>query len=112
MSDERATVVHESSGNVFEDLGLADAHGHKLKAELVLKLSKIVEDRKLTQTAAAKIVGTSQPDLSRLLKGHFRDVSAERLIKMLQRLGSEVEITVRREGKDVGEAIHLHREYA
>ena len=54
--------------------------------------------RRLTQTAAAKAAGVSQPDISRLLKGHFRDVSIERIMRMLTRLGCEVEVTVRSSG--------------
>ena len=40
-------------------------------------------DRKLNQANAARIMGVSQPDLSRMLKGRFRDVSVERIMRML-----------------------------
>ena len=64
--------------------------------------------RHLTQTAAAKAAGVSQPDISRLLKGHFRDVSVERIMRMLTRLGCEVEVTVRPSGSAVpGTAIRV-----
>ena len=61
----------------------------------------------LSQTAAAKQTGISQPDLSRLLRGRFRDMSADRLIRALIRLGSEIDIDVSRGGEPVGEPIHL-----
>ena len=54
-----------------------------------------------------KPTGISQPALSRLLRGHFRDMSADRLIRALVRLGSEVEIGVSRGGEAVGAPIHL-----
>jgi predicted XRE-type DNA-binding protein len=99
--------VERSSGNVFADLGFADAAGHQVKAELARKLAGIIAERGLTQSAASRVVGVSQPDLSRLLNGRFRDVSVERLLRMLQRLDCEVEISVQHAGRPVGEAIHL-----
>lgn len=105
-------AIQRGSGNVFADLGFADPEAYRLKAELVRKISAIMAAEGLKQVRAAQRMGISQPDLSRLLRGHFRDVSAERLIKMIVRLDSEVEITVRHEGKAVGETIHLEHEPA
>ena len=39
-------------------------------------------------------MGLSRPDISRLLKGQFRDLSLERILRLLTRLGCEVEIPV------------------
>lgn len=100
--------VERSSGNVFADLGMPDADEHKLKAGLVAKLSSIMEERKLNQVAASRLTGISQPDLSRVLRGRFRDFSTDRLLKAIRHLDSEVEITVRHQGRRVGEPIHLH----
>ena len=99
--------VERSSGNVFADLGFADAEELKLKAGLVMKLADVMRARGLNQTAAAKLTGISQPDLSKVLRGRFRDMSADRLIRALVRLGSEVDIDVSCGGKPVGERIHL-----
>lgn len=111
-SKEAKTMVKqqiaESTGNVFADLGFADAAELDLKASLVLKLAEVMRKRGLNQTAAATTTGMSQPDLSRVLRGHLRDVSAERLLRALIRLHSEVVITVRQDGEAVGEPIHLH----
>jgi transcriptional regulator with XRE-family HTH domain len=52
----------------------------------------------MTQTAAAKRLGLSQPDVSRLLKAHLRDISVERLLRLLTRLGCEVDIVIREQG--------------
>ena len=105
MAEEKITA---GSGNVFADLGLPDAEEHLLKAGLVMKLDQVIRARGLNQTAAAKLTGVSQPDLSRLLRGRFRDMSADRLIRALTRLDTEVQISVTRQGKPVGEPIHLH----
>lgn len=97
----------KSSGNVFADLGMANAEEHMLKAGLVSKLAEVIRALDLSQTAAAKLTGISQPDLSKVLRGRFRDMSADRLIRALIRLGSDVEIDVSRDGKPVGEPILL-----
>ncbi len=103
----KAERVEPSSGNVFADLGMANPEEHLLKAGLVSKLAEVIRLLDLSQTAAAKQTGISQPDLSRLLRGRFRDMSADRLIRALIRLGSEVEIGVSRGGEPVGAPIHL-----
>jgi predicted XRE-type DNA-binding protein len=52
------------SGNIFADLGLPNAEEHLLKASLVVQLHRLIKARKLTQVAAAKLIGVKQPDLS------------------------------------------------
>jgi len=49
----------------------------------------------LTQTAAARRLGIDQPDVSKMLRGHFRQFSVERLMRFLVALGRDVEIVVR-----------------
>jgi predicted XRE-type DNA-binding protein len=104
MSDD---MIREGSGNVFADLGFADPATHKLKAELVRKLNSIMKARGLSQSAAARLIGVGQPDLSKLLHGRFREMSVERLLRMLTRLDCDVDISVQFEGQAVGDAIHL-----
>jgi predicted XRE-type DNA-binding protein len=65
----------------------------------MIRVQDILEERRLSQTAAAKITGVSQPDLSRMLKGLFRDVSVERIMRMLTKLGCEVDIVVKPPGR-------------
>ena len=101
-------TVTQSGGNVFADLGVADAESHLLKAGLVRKLATVIKYRGLTQTAAAKLTGISQPDLSKVLRGRFREFSSDRLIKALSCLDTEIEITVRTRGEPVGEPILVH----
>jgi predicted XRE-type DNA-binding protein len=94
MTDDDQTEIRRGSRNVFADLGFGDPDTHLLKAQLVDRVQAILRDRGLTQSKAAEAVGMSQPDISRLLKGHFRDVSVERIMRMLTRLGCEVDIVV------------------
>ncbi len=93
------TRIKRGTKNIFADLGFPDAETHLLKAELVTRIQRVISARELTQVAAAKLMGLSQPNVSRLLNGQFRDVSVERLMRLLTRLGCDVDITVRDHGK-------------
>ena len=84
--------IERGSGNVFADLERPDADAHLLKAELVTRIDKIIRERDLKQIEAAKLLGLSQPDVSRLLRGSFREYSVERLLRLLTALGRDVEI--------------------
>ena len=94
--DTAETAVEHGSGNVFADLGLPDADAHLLKAGLVVRIDAIIRRRGLTQTEAARLLGLSQPDVSRLLRGDFREYSLERLLRLLTTLGRDVDIVIRR----------------
>jgi predicted XRE-type DNA-binding protein len=88
--------AHEiGSGNIFADLGLRNADEHQLRAALVVQLHRLINERKLTQIAAAKRLGVKQPDLSNLLRGHLRGYSVERLMRMLTALDQDIEIVVK-----------------
>jgi predicted XRE-type DNA-binding protein len=86
--------VTKSSGNVFADIGLPNPEEHRAKADLVIQIAKIIERDGLTQVAAAKRMKLSQPDVSKILKGHFDRFSIERLLLLLRRLGQDVTIEV------------------
>lgn len=90
------------SGNVFADAGLTNAEEHLIKAELVLKIDRLMRARKLKQVEAAKLFGVKQPDVSKMLNGDFRQFSVERLLRFLVALGQDVEIVVKehRGGKE------------
>ncbi len=88
--------IERGCGNVFADLGRPDADAQFLKAELVTRIDEIVRRRRLTQAQAAELLGLSQPDVSRLLRGNFRDYSVERLLRLLMALGRDVNITIRK----------------
>ena len=89
------TAVERGSGNVFADLDLPDADGHLLKAELVSRIDAIIRQRGITQTEAARLLGLTQPDVSRLLRGDFREYSLERLFRLLTKLGRDIVIVIR-----------------
>ena len=99
MKKDPDTSIKRGTKNVFADLGFPDAETHLLEAELVTRIQGVITAQELTQVAAAKRMGLSQPDVSRLLNGQFRDVSVERLMRLLTRLGCDVDITIRNHGK-------------
>ena len=110
MSKKENTSIRRGSKNLFADLGYSDPDTHLLKAQLVSWIDELIRKQKLTQTQAAGIMGLSQPDVSRLLKGQFRDVSVERIMRILTRLGCEVDIVVKQPGrKGAGSVIHLQQ---
>jgi predicted XRE-type DNA-binding protein len=90
-----STKMTKASGNIYADLGFKNAEEHALKAELVRQISAVMKDQELTQTDAAHRLGIEQPDVSKLLRGHFRQFSVERLMRFLVALGQDVEIVVR-----------------
>jgi len=96
MSGEEDSRIERGSDNVFADLGRPDPEVHVLKAELVSRIDQIIRGRRLTQVRAAELLGISQPDVSRLLRGNFRDYSIERLLRLLTSLGRDVEIVIRK----------------
>ena len=82
------------SDNVFADLKLPDADQLLAKAQLTFEIASIIEQRGLTQTEAAQILGVDQPKVSALMRGKLSSVSIERLCRYLNELGSDVEIVV------------------
>lgn len=81
------------SGNVFADLGLPHAEEHLAKAELASCIAAVIRARGLTQAEAAALLGVDQPTV---LRGYLTNISAERLMHFLTRLGRDVEIVVRK----------------
>lgn len=85
----------ESSGNIFADLGLPNAEQELVKAKLTIQIHKLLKERNLTQTEAAELLKTTQPQVSALMRCKPAAVSVERLMKYLTILGQDVEVTVK-----------------
>ncbi len=93
MEKARVKVI-ASSGNVFRDLGFGpeDAQHLLVRSQLMLKIEKLLKARHLTQAAAARIMGVSQPRVSDLLRGKVNLFSTDALIDMLAKLGVTVRL--------------------
>ena len=94
--------TRKEGGNVFADIGVPNAEEHFVKAQLVFKIDSIMKERRMRQVDAAGLLGIRQPDVSKMLRGEFRQFSVERLLRFLVALGQDVEIVVRphRDKKD------------
>ena len=100
--------VEEGSGNVYADLGYAESEDMMVKAQLVTKIAHIIRQRGLTQERAARLLGLTQPKISRLLKGQFRGISERRLLRCLTRLGRDIEIVVKPASRHRGGRLTVH----
>ncbi|WP_235923612.1 helix-turn-helix domain-containing protein [Brucella tritici] len=87
--------VYEGDSNIFAELSLPEADGHFLKAQIVEEIYRLTKDMKLTQARAGDLMGITQPEVSRLFKGNFREYSVERLMGFLTAFAQDVEIVTR-----------------
>lgn len=85
--------AEQSSGNVFADLGVPNPEEHLVKADLAIEIIKIIRERGLKQSQAAKILGVKQPTISNLTRGKLDGFTIDRLSRFLNALGWDVRIT-------------------
>jgi predicted XRE-type DNA-binding protein len=86
------TSIQNSSGNVFIDLGFSpeEATVLQMRAELMADLRKLIEDKGLTQSEAAKELGVSQSRISDLVRGKWEKFSLEMLVTLATKAGIRV----------------------
>jgi len=101
----KGVEVHTGSGNVFADLGLADADKLKIKTGLVFEIRKAMRSLGMTQLEAAKRMGITQPKVSDMMRGDFTNLSERKLMDCLTRLGYDIEIKVRPAKAEVGHLV-------
>lgn len=87
----------KGSGNVFADIGFTPGETEELtaKSNLIIAIRDTIARRKLTQQEAAKLCGTDQPTLSKVLRGRMESVTIDRLAGWLNAFGRDVEIVVK-----------------
>jgi predicted XRE-type DNA-binding protein len=96
------------SRNVFKELGIPNAEEHLAKAQLVFKIDSIMKSRRLKQAETAELLGIKQPDVSKMLRGEFRQFSVERLLRFLVALDHDVEIVIKpHRGRSDAAALHV-----
>ena len=95
MDKRKGVVVTASSGNVFADLGLANAEELGTKVRLAASLNAILARRKLTQAEAARVLGVNQPKVSALKGYKLEGFSVERLMHFATALEHDVVIEIR-----------------
>jgi len=95
MAKRPRIAVTASSGNVFADIGVVQPEEELAKAQLASRIRDVVGQRRLTQVAAAALMGIDQPKVSALLSGRHTNFSSERLMRLLTKLGQDIDIVVR-----------------
>jgi Uncharacterized conserved small protein len=95
------TKIRRSKGNVFRDLGFdaAESENLRLRSDLMIELSKLIQSRRLTQAKAADMFGVSQPRVSDLVRGRIDRFSVDTLVAMLGHAGLRVRLVVGRRSR-------------
>ena len=93
--------------NVYEQLGFPDAEEMLVKAQLVTQIAEILRERGWSQQQAGKVLGLTQPKLSKMLRGQFRGISEMKMMECLLRLGRTVRIVVGPETKATKDCIEV-----
>ena len=90
------TVIHESCGNVFLDLGFPPEQAAlmQLRADLMEALRKVIEDRGWTQQQAAAELDVTQSRVSDLMRGKWDKFSIDMLVSLAFRAGLQPAITI------------------
>ena len=93
-----AIRMQRGSGNVFADLGFPPEEAAHLliRSDLMGKLRVLIAERELTQKAAAKALGVTQPRISDLVRGRIELFSIDTLVEMLTRFDVAVTVTTKR----------------
>jgi len=93
-TQDKKIEFEESSGNIYADLGLADADELLTRAQIGFFVFKILERKKLKQREIARVLGIAQPDVSHLMNGHFSRFTTDKLLGFLKRLDQKVTIQI------------------
>ena len=93
-----AAKIRSTGGNVFRDVGFGpeEAEHLRLRSLLAVEVLRILESHKLTQVAAAKLLGVSQPRISDLVRGRIELFSIDGLVSMLAHAGVRIELVIKR----------------
>ena len=92
---EPEEMITRGTGNVFADLGYADADERQTKLRLAHAINNVIARRRLTQAGAAEKLGVNQPKISALANYKLDGFSIERLMIFLTALDQDVEISIK-----------------
>ena len=92
---KHAPEIVRGSGNVYRDFNLPDADVRQLKAILAAAIIKTLDRRGLSVRNAQRLTGIDAGDFSRVRNADFRRISVERLMAMINRFGSRVDVKIK-----------------
>ena len=92
------TKITRGGSNIFRDLGFgkAEAENLRLRAELMRRIDAFYRQSGMTQAAAAKTLGVTQPRLNALLKGRISEFSLDTLVNIASQAGMNVQLVVKK----------------
>jgi predicted XRE-type DNA-binding protein len=94
MSKKSLDDLVRGSGDVFSDLGFADAPVMRLKSRVATEIARALDRRKLPVRLTAKEAGATAADLSRIRNADLDRFTLDRLVRIADRLGCRVEIKI------------------
>ena len=94
MKAESLEIVR-GSGNVFRDLGKENADALQFKGILAAEIIKALDRDQLTVRAAHDRTGIAAADFSRIRNADLGRFTVDRLMSVLNRLGSRIEVKIR-----------------
>jgi predicted XRE-type DNA-binding protein len=92
---KHAPEIIRGSGNIYRDFDLPNADVRQLKAILAAAIIKTLDQNGLSVRNAQRLTGIDAGDFSRVRNADFRRISVERLMAMINRLGSRVDVTIK-----------------
>ena len=95
MSDIDHASATPAASNVYASIGLPEAAGMQVKAQLARQIQRAIKDLGINQAKAAVIVDMTESKLSGLVRGQFRGISEHKMMACLSALGNDVEIVVK-----------------
>src|SRR5579863_1955469 len=86
----------KGSENVFLDCGFppAEAENLRIRAKMMMALSDYIQERKITQSRAARVMGVSQPRISDLMRGKIGSFTIDTLVNMVTAAGLKVDVDI------------------
>jgi predicted XRE-type DNA-binding protein len=93
MNDDEFELVR-GSGNVFRDMGNADAEVLQLKAILAGKIIEVLDEQEISVRRAHELTGFAAADFSRVRQAKLQRFTVDRLMQMLAKLNQDVEVSV------------------
>ena len=107
MSKEKEIEVFKGSGNIFADIGLANADEILARAQIGVEVLKILKSRDLKQREMANLLGIKQTEVSHLMNGHFGRFSEGKLVSFLKKLDREVMLVINQPDTKCGVSVSL-----
>lgn len=94
MAAAHKNPIVGGGAHVFDDIGISVSPADMLKLNLAAFISRTIQDKGLTQSEAARVLGIDQPKVSKLLRGRLKEFSIERLLGFVLALGHEIDVKI------------------